>query len=349
MGSIGSLIAIGAPIAGAATGGSIGAAIGSAVGGLAGGLANQATFDRNADLSTYYSQVNAERVAGAARATEGMIGFSSIFNAMGQLAQGAANANMIEALSGYNATIIGQVSEYNAGVVQSIAEYNSLLLEDEAKMIWDSAELDVMMINRDYDQVKGQAINAYGASGVQVNATDTPAKALASMEAQRLLDVFAVRHSADTQAKKVLDKAAQERWLGKVEAGTIIYEGSTQIASTLYEGKLRARSTRIGAAIGAMTTMAQGAININQSKIQTGLDVDAIRFGGATSAYEARQRGDIALLEGLYKGGTTAARMFDRYYTPSDTKADKTPAYNPSAAETMRTVGGYNPNLSLLQ
>jgi len=250
----------------------------------------------------------------------------SLYNSRMNLQTGLLNANAITAAtmaSNAASWAIAQIgahdtmaiAEYNADLKMLVADYNAQVISQEAYYIWDAANTDVTLIERDLARTKGDILVAYGASGVQINETDSVADAMIAAGTEAELNKFIVRHGADIQALKVRNEAARSRWDGYVAAQQITYEGS-----------MGAQSQLMQAGINIAGNTAQGRINASTTWANAQIGAANVLFGGVTDSASYRAQSSQAMTNGMFQAGAQGAQAYFAYKMPASQSAQGTPA-----------------------
>lgn len=227
---------------------------GNPFGALAGGLFGFLSGDdgSNAKTDLRYAQYNADMVLKAGQANAAMIAGLA-----------GANAAMTMAAAKFNVGIQSQVDQYNAQLRSFLGDYNASLLENEAALVWEAAELDLLQMEQQFQRDLGTMRVGYGKSGVLLD-QDSPLQAQIDATTQHELDVMIVRHGADLQAKKLQDAAARSRWEGNVEAQSIMYEGYMNGIMQFGQAALTAAGQVVQGNANAAMTMFNSQIQANQ-------------------------------------------------------------------------------------
>jgi len=286
---------------GAATGFSIGSSIG-------GGIDARNIAYNNASNVYAMGQYNAAHTIAIGNYNASVIGATAVVN---------ASLTAAGAVLGAQATTM--VSMYNANLKLMMSNYNASLLEDEAELVWQAAELDVFQHRKAMEVVEGSARAAYGASGVLVDvATDTPSQALLDIETERELDVFIMRHNADIQAGKLLDAAAHTRWEGEQFAKQILFEGFT--SSNLQMGQ---------AMLGVVGELAGAGLRQNQIQWTSQMEANRIMTEAYYGAQNFKASGDQSLINGLLDG----AKFYGQYKLATAAPKAGTPTPTPKSSK----------------
>ena len=221
----------------------------------------------------------------------GLINSNAITNAM--LASNAVNA----ATSIFGAEQNWNVAQYNADLKMLVGDYNADLLDSEAFSILEGAKVDVKNIEDAAKRSKGAILASYGASGAQINSTDSVADAIIDSDTQAAINKFIIRHGADIQATKVRNEAARSRWDGYMSAQQILYEGSQRSTSMLFQGATRSLGNLAQASIDASATMANAMIGASN-----------ITNAGAVDSTKYRIQANQSMNDGLFTAGSVAIK-----------------------------------------
>ena len=264
---------------------------------------------------------------------------SGIRNAYAITAATAANNKLTAAMSILKSNNDWQAVEYNANLKMIVGDYKAQLLEAEATHLAESANLDIEQLRQNQARATGKILTAYGASGAEINATDSVATAIIDSETQYELDKLVVRHGADIQIAKVRDEAAMSRWDGLMSAQQIIYNGAKDSMNTLISGA----SSIIG------QTM-QGTIDSNMAYQNAWIGAVNIANGGVADSSNMSVRATSAFANGLFSAGSTAISAYIDNISPNETLASTTqmsgdvPTWDISTEQSRATTGSYNFN-----
>jgi len=263
----------------------IGIAAISAVTGIAGGITSRNVANRNANnalaASMYNSRMNLQ---------------AGLINANAITAATMASNAATWALAQIGAHDTMAITEYNADLKMLVADYNAQVISQEAYYIWDAANTDVTLIERDLARTKGDILVSYGASGAQINETDSVADAMIAAGTEAELNKFIVRHGADIQATKIRNEAARSRWDGYVAAQQITYEGSMSAQGQLLQAGVNIAGNTAQGRINAATTFANAQIGASNTM-----------FAGMSDAASYRAQGQQAFTNGLFQAGAQIA------------------------------------------
>lgn len=278
----------------------LGATIGGAIGG---------GYDQ---LQTGYSNANAVYA-------NGMHNYNS------SLAAGQYNAEVLRATGNLNArlSLLGGeavasasegLAEYNAELRRMIGDYNASLLEQDAELIWDAADLDIYQYDRQQRSVRGTTRAAYGASGVRLDEpTDTPSQVLLDMETEAELEKLIIKYNADVQASRVLNAASLSRWQGEAEARQILFEGFST-----------ANLSRLQGALGAAGELASTELAAQNVLWSSSAEAGNILREATFARDQYRQSGRQAFMDGLFTGMTFYAGYKLKTAKPKTKKEPKT-------------------------
>jgi hypothetical protein len=254
-------------------------------------------------VSVATSMFGAKQSSDANRANAQSSVKSAKYNAEQELMGGIYNANMVTASARANnmledaAAKIGardtlDIAGYNANLRQLVGDYNASILESEATLIHQAAGVDVELVNQDVSRRRGDIIASYGASGVQINDTDSVADALVDAQSTAELNKFIIRHGADLQATKLLNEATRSRWDGATAAQQIMYEGNMAAQATLISSGVKQASNTIQGSINSMT--------IYDNAVRSAASISQ---GGAALASKYNQQASSAMADGYFKAG----------------------------------------------
>lgn len=229
------------------------------------------------------------------------------YNARMQLEAGIANANAITAATRANNMVTGalaqigaddtwDIAEFNADLRMLVGDYNAQLQEREAFDIWEAAEIDITQVDNQGKRLAGNILASYGASGAQINETDSVADALIDAKTQVELEKFIIRHGADIRANKVINEAARSRWDGYAAAKQLIYEGSKAATGILANSAARIIGNTVQGQIDASATY-ENAVRSMKSTIMGG--------GAVTAQYNAAA--SQAMANGLFTAASQVA------------------------------------------
>jgi len=236
--------------------------------------------------------------------------WAAFTNSRNNLTMGIRNANaitkaaMISMASNRAMSFLGaqqdwDIARYNADLKMLVGDYNADILDNEAVTIWEKAGLDVQQIEDESARTKGHILASYGASGAQINATDSVADAMIDESTRSAMNVFIVRHSADIQAQKVHNEAARSRWDGYMAAKQILYEGNLRASGTLIEGGIRNESR-----------MAQAMIDSSATFENSKMGSLSIVNTGNADAQSYRNKGTTAMNNGLFTAAAQSANLY---------------------------------------
>lgn len=247
------------------------------------------------------SVISGMQASNAANANARSNSIANHYNARMTLETGIANSNAITALARSNNMLTAALSQlnaddnwdianYNADLRMAVGDYNARLLEQEALDVWEAAELDVTQIDNHGKRLAGNILASYGASGAQINDTDSVADALIDAKTQVELEKFIIRHGADIRATAIQNEAARNRWDGYMSAKQIIYEGSKASMNTLARGAASMIGTGMQAGIDAAATY-ENAVRSMKS----------ISMGGEAVTSQYNAQASQAMASGLFQ------------------------------------------------
>lgn len=310
------------------------AAVISAAAQVAGGISANRTSRANQKATEAASYLNSQNTI-----------YSGIENASIITAAAKANNATIAALASFNAGQDWDLAKYNANLRMLVSDYNAQILEREAFDIWEAAEVDILHIANQAARSEGDVLAAYGASGAQINDTDSVADAIIDVRTQSELDKFIVRHGADIQAQKIKNEAARSRWDGLVTAQQIVYEGSQRSIGGL-----------MNAAISMAGNTAQAKIDSWATTTNANRQAASIRFGGQVTGAQYAAQGSQALANGMFTAAGSLASSYINSRVPQSSAAPTSSLQGASAAPsrgyisptTLNTSSGTRYTASLL-
>lgn len=313
---------VGGAVSGAATGASVGGPYGAIIGAVLGGALGYFSGDDGSgdQLNSIYSQYNAIQQQRA-----GQINANAI--------RGAANANaaLIMGAAGFNIENQFRLDKYNADLKSFLGDYNAGLLENEAALTWEAAELELDQMENVFEREFGRMKTGYGASGVMMN-QDTPLVAQIDATTQYEMDVMIVRHGADIRSKKLLDSAARSRW-----------EGNMAAASIMFEGKMNAAGMAGNAQVQAAGVLTQGGINADMMAYNASVGANQTSMAGIFQHDLYTSKDNQAFATGLFQAGTSAASSYYNSKTPkiNSTRGSGSSTWrSPSAGESSQGIYG---------
>ena len=270
------------------------------------------------------AQANQRATEAAANLTAQNTLYAGIENAAIITAAARANNATIQALASFNAEQDWDLAKYNSDLRMMVSDYNAQIIEREAFDIWEAAEVDILHIANQAKRSEGDVLAAYGASGAQINETDSVADALIDVRTQAELDKFIVRHGADIQAQKVTNEAARSRWDGLVTAQQIAYEGGQRSIGGL-----------MNAAISMLGNAAQSGIDAAATMTNASRNAASIRFSGQVTGAQYSAQGSQAFNNGMFTAAGTLASSYINSRAPesrTQTQTQTTSSYQGASA-----------------
>lgn len=277
-------------------------------------------------LSSYSSdQKNAASTLRQAKANSDALLKTGKYNAASIMALGQLNMAMNLGMGNIETSIIRKKAEYNAGLRSMIGDYNATLLEDEARLVWEKADLDVEQLEEQYSVAEGKMQVGFGASGVIMN-QDSPQDAIIDLRTSKALDTLIVRHGADIEAGKILDSAARSRWEGNLAAHQIITEGKLDIFGTYgsrylnavgagAQAAINANSTMYNAEVSSWQTLTSGQISSTNQQNQATSNLVSGLFSAAANTYSSNLSNST--ITSNYDIGSKYSGMGSLNYSPS--------------------------------
>ncbi len=218
-------------------------------------------------------------------------------NIASQTMLGMFNASMQMKAANMNAAATTDMAAFNAGQVQSTVAYNNLLLEEEERLMWEAAGLDLQLLARQREQERGDIVGSQASSGITIG-VGSHEDVVIDQRAQEMLDAFVIRHNADVGAAKIQNATAQNTWQGKAQVQKIMYEGEMGAAMMVNNARMAATGTVMETMLGASSATksaefarssgmsgASQQFSSNQAQISNQLTQGL--FSSAASAYGA--------------------------------------------------------------
>ncbi|MGD9156922.1 MAG: hypothetical protein PVG39_00820 [Desulfobacteraceae bacterium] len=256
-------------------------------------IASAASSSTSSLLSYGYNMQNADNVLALAKANSAALAKLGDSQAGAILAMGKVNAMISLGLGEMEYELIMEKAKFNAKVSSMIGDYNAHLLEDEARLIWNQADLDEERLEEEYARAEGHMQVGFGASGVIMD-QDSPLEAIIGLRTQGAMDKFILRHNADIKAGKVLDAAARSRWEGNFAAQQMIIEGQLNAFNSYANRYLSAAGSIAQANISAKATAYNYSVQAWQA-LNNGL----VQYSNAKNSAQA------SLLSGLLGTGSS--------------------------------------------
>lgn len=249
------------------------------------------------------------------------------FNAQLQMAAGAANAELAVADAKFNADMIWQTSLFNDS-----------LMESKISDIWESEDLDLLLLGQERARERGMIQADQAASGVVMD-QDSSEQVVISQRAQEALDAFVIAHNADVAVTDIQNARAQGLW-----------EGQAQIQKTLWEGQMGATSSLVNSGLQAAGIMAESAMMkssgiINaQQQLESNLNTAAHTYGANSKNISNR------FVDGLFSAGSSLVGGYymDKMSTLGSTASTSSVANSGSYAINYSTPNYTTPGTTLV-
>lgn len=243
--------------------------------------------DRQAGITSEYALANSMAVTAAGE-----------YNANAALTVAALNGRLtMEAAKVENAKL-NAITDYNAKKSILLGEFNADLLEDEALLVLEQADVDLAQLKREQDKTLGKIKASHGASGAIMD-QDTSGAVIDDAVSQMETDQFIVRRGADIQYTKVMNQATMSRWSGYEEADKMRNEAALASASNTINSNLQ-----------ALGGMAQAEIDSGIIRTNAGIKAAEILQQGMLSSDASSYRADSSYWSGMFSAGTS---LFSSY------------------------------------
>lgn len=251
------------------------------------GITGSKTASDQSDATANTALANAIAINSAAQVNANSILSMAKINEMNALASAKAEND--------NTSLI---TSYNVKSTLFLSEYEATLLDNEALLTAESANLDIKQLAINQAQAIGDMKVSHGASGA-IMGQDSSKQSIDSALQQQEFERFVVRRGADIQIGKLQDAAAISRWQGQQTAGKIALEGQIIENNNTTGALLKNLNTAAQAGIDADSIMKNAAIQSGQT-ITTGNQVATYQSGVANSA----------LYSGIFGAGTSVASSY---------------------------------------
>lgn len=265
---------------------------------------------------------------------------TGIRNSRAIIASITAKNAMTAAITEFNVDQNWDVALYNSDIKMLVGDYNAKVKEQEAFDIWEAANLDIQQLDMQGKRTKGDVLAAYGASGAQINDTDSVKDALVNTETAIEMDKMVVRYGADMRAKYVRNEAARSRWDGYMAASQIIYEASQRNMGMI-----------VGNSFNMLGNAIQGSMDATMTYDNAIRGASSAFAGGQIAGAEYGARANSAMVSGLFSAAGSLASAYISSQSPTTTKMDSPVSYNDSGwmneiGNTSSQSGSYSANLT---
>ena len=266
-------------------------------------------------------------------------------NAAMQLQAGKVNAALELQAGAINAESAKRIAAYNAQLISATSLYNDSLYEQELGMLWESLDLDLLLMSNERAVERGAIEGQQSASGVLMG-QDSNADVIIDQMTQEQLDATVVRHQADREAKKLGDARAQSMWNAQNEFAQTLWMGEMEAYSNLANAQIRSTGALMNAQIGAAGTLATAAISAQAGRTSARNAYTAGMWGAQVDYNQNKNPISNNLVSGLF--GAAGAGI-SGYYAAKPTT---TKTYTPMATGggTTRPVyggAGYGQGLTI--
>ncbi len=219
-------------------------------------------------------------------------------NIQSQSMLGMFNAAMQMKAARANSQATLDMARFNSQQVQDTVGYNNLLLEEEERLMWEAADLDMMLMEQQREKERGDIVGAQASSGITIG-EGSHEDVVVEQRTQEALDAFVIRHNADIGASKIRNATAQNIWQGKAQVQKIMYEGQMGAAMSMNNARLASMGTMMETALGASAGSRSAAFARDSG------------MSGASQGYsanEARISGELT--SGLFSSASSAVGSY---------------------------------------
>lgn len=229
---------------------------------------------------------------------------TTLGNLRSQMQLSKFNAALAMKAGSAAASIAAGAASYNAQMIHSTALYNDSLLEEELRLMWSGADLEMEQIEKERARERGGIIATQAASGTVIGVGSNE-DVIVAQKTQEAMDSFIVRHGADLQAAKITNARTQGLW-----------QAQAQIAKTLYEGRLGAASAMNNAIAQAAGGMAQAAIGGLAELTSARFKLDAGMAGGNLAESQGMQQSQNTLFSGIFGAASQGVSAYYNQKVP---------------------------------
>ena len=295
--------AVGGAVSGAAIGTMItpviGTAIGAVIGGVAGGVAGYfsgSSSDASMASSASWANYNAQMQQNIDRS-----------NANNQLMLTGMNAILAKNQASDQAELALDTAAYNISMIKATTDYNDDLMEQELSLMWESADLDLTLMENQRAVERGGIVANQSVSGTTIG-LGSNADVVVSQKTQEALDATVVRHGADIQAAKISDARAQSVWQGEVA-----------MREAAWQGEMGAWSAQTNANTQAISSLASAALGNSAAMTSSDYRYSSAVQGVSNAQDTHATQNDQALVSGLFSAAEKAASYSASYYAGKGT------------------------------
>ena len=89
-------------------------------------------------------------------------------NIQSQAALGMFNAAMQMKAANMNASATRDMARFNSDQIAATTAYNNLLLDEEERLMWEAADLDIAHIEKQRAAERGEIVGAQASSGITI-------------------------------------------------------------------------------------------------------------------------------------------------------------------------------------
>lgn len=230
------------------------------------------------------------------------------------LAMKAGDVNAALALhSGKIDSLVAQrTADYNAAMLTATAQYNDSLLESELSSMWETAELDLMLLDNQRQVERGQIVAEQAASGTVIG-EGSNADVLIDQRTQAELDAFVVRHNADVQAASISNARAQGMWEAQVGVQHTIWQGQMESYYAVANSEIRAQGIKANAALDSAAMGASSSINYWAGTQSANLRRQAGIAGASLNYNQNQQTISNNFVQGMFSAAASGASRYYQY------------------------------------
>lgn len=257
------------------------------------GVTGLISGSKQADNYSAYSIYNAQAISDAGDASVNSL-----------LATGEIKSAMKLAAAKSNIKSRAAINKYNADQSFLIGQVNSGLLEQEARLVWEQAGLDIQQLDKSFASTIGRMRVNHGASGAIMD-QDASLQAQDAAQDVHEMQKFIVRRGADIRAGKLLNQAAISEWRGTQEANRIVFEGA-----------LLGQSEMTNASVSAYGDVVQAFMDASMVDYNTNVKTFQTLALGSQQSANASTQGTSSFVSGLFGAATSVGATYLRNKIP---------------------------------
>ena len=244
-------------------------------------------------------------------------------NAAMQLQAGKINAALEMEAGMLNAASARRIAAYNAQLTTATALYNDSLYEQELGLLWESMDLDLLLMSNQRAVERGAIVADQGASGTVIG-EGSNADVVVSQMTQESLDATVIRHQADREAKKISDARAQSMWQAQNEFAQTLWMGEMEAYTTLENARIRSTGAMANAQIGAAATLLTASMSAKAGKQSAANMYNAGMWGAQVDYNQNQSTINNNFVKSMFGAGASGIQSYYQF------KPTSSPSYTPT-------------------